>query len=71
LNRVSAPVTWTVDFDRETELILVSSRYPSPRFRREGKCRRRAATEVARRSGRQVPNRCEYANDPGQNDDAF
>jgi len=26
---------------------------------------------VARRSGRQVPNRCEDANDPGQNDDAF
>src|SRR2546428_787808 len=27
--------------------------------------------KVARRSGRQVPNRCEYANDPGQNDDTF
>jgi len=49
LNRLSAPVTWTVDFDRETDLILdvlaMSWRYPSPRFRREGTYERRAATK--------------------------
>jgi hypothetical protein len=68
---VSAPVTWTVDFDRETELILdvfaISFTHDSDVKERASAERRR---KVAGRSGRQVPNRREYANDPGQNDDA-